>query len=98
MPNINLLAIMARLRIKEVLKEQGVTQQELAVKIGVSRVGLAKAIGGNPTINTLEKIATALNVDIVDLFDTSTGQTLSGTINCPECGAKLKINIEADKH
>ena len=89
---------MARLRIKEVLKEQGVTQQELAVKIGVSRVGLAKAIGGNPTINTLEKIATALNVDIVDLFDTSTGQTLSGTIKCPECGAKLKINIEADKH
>ena len=89
---------MARLRIKEVLKEQGVTQQELAVKIGVSRVGLAKAIGGNPTINTLEKIATAINVDIVDLFDTSTGQTLSGAIKCPECGAKLKINIEADKH
>lgn len=59
-----------RFRILELCKEAGINQTELADKIGLSRVGLSKAINGNPTVDTLERIATALNVPITELFST----------------------------
>lgn len=80
---------MANLRIKELCKQKGITQKELAERIGLSPVGLAKAVAGNSTINTLEKIADGLEVNISDLFENS---SLNAT--CPHCGKPLKINIE----
>ena len=59
---------MAKFRIKEICREKGITQKDLAEKIGISAVGLAKAIAGNTTIGTLERVADALGVDIVELF------------------------------
>ena len=56
------------LRIKEILKEQGKTQIDLANKLSVTPIGLNKMINGNPTLETLQKIATVLNVEVVDLF------------------------------
>ncbi|MFA7448735.1 MAG: helix-turn-helix transcriptional regulator [Weeksellaceae bacterium] len=56
------------LRIKEILKEKGVTQIELAEKIGITQVGLNRMINGNPTAETLLKIAQALDIDIRELF------------------------------
>lgn len=60
---------MAHFRILEICKERGITQKELAEIIGISRVGLSKALNGNTTIGTLEKVATALNVPISALFE-----------------------------
>ena len=57
------------LRIKEVIKEQGTTVQELADKMGISRVGLSQHINGNPSVEVLERIASALNVQVSDLFE-----------------------------
>ena len=59
---------MAKFRIKEICRDKGITQKELAEKIGITAVGLAKAIAGNTTIGTLEKVADALGVDVVELF------------------------------
>lgn len=73
-------------RIKELCKERGITQKELASKIGISAVGLAKALGGNTTIGTLEKVAGALGVPVWDLFARE-----EVGLTCPKCGAKLKI-------
>lgn len=56
------------LRIKEVIKEQGFTQLEIADKLGISRVALAQQIGGKPSLTTLEKIANILNVDVWELL------------------------------
>ena len=56
---LNLL-FMAKFRIKEICRDKGITQKELAEKIGITAVGLAKAIAGNTTIGTLEKVADAL--------------------------------------
>ena len=70
-----------RFRILELCKEVGINQTELADKIGLSRVGLSKAINGNPTVDTLERIATALNVDITDLFKKNdSGEDVNGYI------------------
>lgn len=56
------------LRIKEVLKEKKLSQIELADTLGITTVGLNKIINGNPTIETLIKIANALDVDVRDLI------------------------------
>lgn len=61
-----------RTRIKNLCKERGMSQKDLAEKIGISPVGLAKALSGNTTTATLERIATALNVSVTELFAPST--------------------------
>lgn len=62
------------LRVKEICKEKGILFKELADKVGVSDVGLRKQVQGNPTIETLGKIAAALNVEVWELFECK-GQT-----------------------
>lgn len=75
------------LRIADILRYKGMTQKDLAEKIGISRVGLSKAINGNTTISTLRKIADALEVELSELF----APTESNTIQCPKCGAILEV-------
>ena len=57
------------LRIKEIIKEKGMTVQTLADKMGINRVGLSNHINGNPSVAVLEKIAAALEVPIQELFE-----------------------------
>lgn len=57
------------LRIKEIIKAKGITAKELAAKIGISEGALSLAINGNPTVETLVKIASALGVTVSELFD-----------------------------
>lgn len=84
-----------KLRIAELCKEAGITQAELADKVGISRVGLSKAINGNPTLDTLERLADGLGVSVVELFEPIQNDH-SGLI-CPHCGAKLKIVLDEDE-
>ena len=56
------------LRIKEICKEKGILQKELADKIGVTDIALRASLKGNPTVGTLEKVAKALDVTITELF------------------------------
>lgn len=74
-------------RIAEILKENGMTQTDLAERIGISRVGLSKAINGNTTITTLRKIAVALGVTVPELF----APQPTNTITCPHCGTVLEV-------
>ena len=88
-----------RTRIKELCQGQGITQKELAERIGLSAVGLSKAINGNPTKDTLEKIANALNVRITELFEEPTNINgyieLDGTIH--KVSSKEDIKKLAEK-
>lgn len=84
-----------KLRIAELCKEAGMTQADLADKVGISRVGLSKAINGNPTLDSLEKLADGLGVSIVELFEPKRNEH-SGLI-CPQCGAKLKVVLDTDE-
>ena len=42
---------------------------------------------GNPTIGTLEKVATALGVSVPELF----APQPTNTITCPHCGKLIKV-------
>ena len=57
----------------------------MAEQIGMTPVGLAKASNGNPTFETLEKIAEGLGVEVTELFAPQNG------VRCPKCGALLEI-------
>jgi len=57
-----------KLRVLEICKEKGVTQKQLSKNIGMSETGLSKSINGNPTLETLIKIARSLDVPITELF------------------------------
>ena len=85
-------------RIKEILKAKGVTQQGLADMLGVTKISVAKTLTGNPTQQTLEKIATALDVPMWQLFASpeEVGRAISKgpRVRCPHCGQPIKIRIE----
>ena len=54
-------------RIKEVLIEKGITQKELAKRVGMTEVGICKAINGSAKQSTIDKIADAIDVDSWEL-------------------------------
>ncbi len=78
---------MSKFRILEICKQRGITQKNLAAKIGMTPVGLAKAASGNPTFDTLEKIALGLGVPVAELF----APQPTNTITCPHCGKLIKV-------
>ena len=75
------------LRVKELCKEKGLQMQELADKLGITRITLTRNISGNPTISTLENIAAALGVSVPELF----APQPTNTITCPHCGKPIKF-------
>ena len=62
--------IFMELRLKELLALRGMTLKEFASVSGISQSNLSNYINGNisPTLETLNRIATNLGVDIVELF------------------------------
>lgn len=83
------------LRIKELLKEKGVTAKQLAEKLGKSESSVSLTIkNGNPTADTLQKIADVLGVELWELFTASTSK--GSNFTCPKCGAKLKLSVESE--
>ncbi len=81
------------IRIKEILKEKGITQAELAQRMGVHRVALNSTLN-NPNIklSTLEKIAAAIGCEVGDFFkDEGDG---SATVVCPHCGKPVTVELK----
>ena len=85
-------------RIKELIKEKGYTQQELADKLGITRVGLTQLVNGKPSYPTLEKIAEALDVEMWELFKSKSevveeiSEETKNAIRCPKCGARFVLD------
>ena len=80
------------LRVTECCKEKGITLQDLADKLGVARSTLANTLTKkNPTLETLEKIAKALDVRVADLLIEDLNKNM---IVCPKCGARFELKEE----
>lgn len=79
---------MASLRVKEICKDKGITLADLAERIGVSASALSQSLK-KPSFDTLEKLASSLNVEVAELFETSKLR-----LNCPHCGRPINIKAE----
>lgn len=58
----------AKLIVKELAKEKGLILKDLAERLKINRVTLSNMINGNPTLESLQKIAYALDVPVYKLF------------------------------
>lgn len=83
-------------RIKEILKEKGKSQKDLAEQMGVSSQALGKQIAGKMLVETAERIATALDVPMWQLFASpgEVAKEITGGDRCPHCGGALRIRID----
>jgi len=83
---------MSKLRVKEILKEKGVTGRDFCLKIGMTEVGFYKMLSenGNPPLNRLYDISRELGCEITDLFEVQDKKKFK----CPHCGGDLNITIE----
>lgn len=79
------------LKVKEVIKAKGLTMQQVADELGITRDTLTRNINGNPTIETLEKIAKTLSVSVSDLLNEEKPVEDKNTITCPVCHTKFKM-------
>lgn len=59
------------LRIREVRRARGLTQEELAERVGISPRYLSRVEVGqqNPSIQTVAQLATALDIELSELFN-----------------------------
>lgn len=78
------------LRVAELCKEKGITQQTLAKKMGIQYQSLYAALNGNPRMDTLEKIAEALGVSVVELFSPVEKTDILGIIRVKDIYHEVK--------
>ena len=70
------------LRIREILESKEVKVSSLAETVGITRANMSNIVNGKstPSLETLEKIANALEVDITELFTPSSSGGIIGVI------------------
>lgn len=78
------------LRVKEVCKRKGMTLNELAEALQISRQALSKSITNNPTIDRIQQIADILGVSIFELISADDKTYHSYTENNEWKGVFLK--------
>lgn len=79
------------IRLKELCKQKGITQKELANVLGVTEITLTRVNSGNCSLTLLERIATALNVPIQELFNPPTENKI--TLICPHCKGVVNVSL-----
>ena len=83
---------MAKITIKEYLREHGITQKQLADKLGITQSALSKRLSDdNLTIRQLNEIADILGVSHTALLRAD--NEVRGSITCPECGNIIRITL-----
>lgn len=84
------------LRIKDVLKEKKVTVVSLAGMIGITQPNMSNIVNGksSPSLETLEKIANALGVNITELFIPSSSVGIIGVIRIGNINYNINSVLE----
>ena len=82
------------MHIKEILKQRGLKQNDLAERLGINRVSLSRLLSdkNDMRVSTIKKIADAIGCDVSEFFTPAETED-HNVITCPHCGAKLVINL-----
>jgi transcriptional regulator with XRE-family HTH domain len=71
------------LKIREIMESKDIKVSSLAETVGITRANMSNIVNGKstPSLDTLDRIATALNVDITELFKKNdSGEDVNGYI------------------
>ena len=101
-----ILSMEIKENIKYVLHKRGMTQVQLAEKLGVSKQQIQSYLNTNITLETLRKIAVALDTTMETLVSETPlytrdepipGMTniTSGKLTCPHCGKEINLVAKA---
>ena len=85
------------MRFKEVLKKYGITQTELAERLGINRVSVSRLFSEDNDMrsSTVIKIAKAIGCSVGELYDDFNPEEENKNIfTCPKCGAKFELKEE----
>lgn len=84
------------MRFKEVLEKYGITQTELAERLGINRVSVSRLFSEKNDMrsSTIIKIAEAIGCSAGELYDDFIQPDSSSSITCPKCGNKIPIEIK----
>lgn len=85
--------------ISRVIRQHGYTIEQVAEKMGLKRGSLANTIGGNPTADTIQKIAAAIGCKCSEFFVDVDGEPVAPTTPiashiCPHCGKPIEIELK----
>ena len=78
--------------IKNTIKKYGLTSVEVANRMGISKTAISFMINGNPTVESLERIADAIGCDVTEFFV----KPEKDGIYCPNCGCRLCVRLERE--
>lgn len=81
----------SRLAIKDVIKRYHTSVNEVAERMGITRITLSTHINGNPSVEVLSRIAGAIGCDITELFVSDKDTRNNNAIVCPKCGARFEM-------
>ena len=77
------------MNIKSIIKQKGLTMEDVAERVGINRVTLSQTLSGNPTMSTLQRIADALGCKVGEFFLDELEE--KNFIVCPKCGARFEL-------
>ena len=88
--------LIMELRIREILESKDIKVSSLAETVGITRANMSNIVNGKstPSLETLEKIANALEVDITELFAPSSSGGIIGVIRIRD--TNYNINSVSD--
>lgn len=81
------------MRFKEVLEKYGITQTELAERLGINRVSVSRLFSEKNDMrsSTVIKIAAAIGCSVGELYDDFKKGDDENSITCPKCGARFEL-------
>ena len=78
--------------VKSIIKEKGWTIERVAAEMGITRVTLSQNLSRNPTVNTLQRIASVIGCNVGDFFRDEVESPSTGV--CPHCGKSIIVKTE----
>ncbi len=81
------------MRIKEVIKKQGFTYDDIAKVMNTSSAAVSQIVNGNPTIGKLDEIAKIIGVSRGEFFLDELPQQEGNDFICPHCGQGVRIGL-----
>ena len=81
------------MRIKEVIKKQGFTYDDIAKVMNTSSAAVSQIVNGNPTIGKLDEIAKIIGVNRGEFFLDELPKHEGNDFICPHCGQGVRIGL-----